>query len=307
MAFFRKWKTNYKHKKFTSDDVIDGEDWGLDKNGKQLSPNATDIKLDLNEFNGISADDDDDEDEDNKPPTCSYDIKYLGCTPIEGKRSEKTTSEAIKTVIANSKAGGRKNKSQKRVKLTVSPDGIEVCDHHTNESMMRFSIYKISYCSVDAAHDHAFSFVGSEVDALTEKERMSCHVFQCPKRKIAHEITLMVARCFENAYQHWRDAVLQNVKRQGMSVDGPISSPMAVVDVRQVLKAHNGGGLIESHAEVHHEAKSKQDDLLIDLVSSSSDYGASMRNDDVRKYLQNTWVSFEDDAREGAGVHLVAC
>lgn len=266
------------------------------------------MKLNLNELNDKlhddNAADDDDDDADNKPPTSTYDIKYLGCTPIENKRSEKITSEAIKTVIANSKAGGRKAKNLKRVKLTVSPDGIDVCEHETLDTLMRYSIYKISYCSVDAAHDHMFSFVGSEVDPIKEEEeRMSCYVFQCPKRKIAHEITLMVARCFENAYQHWRDAVVLNAKRQGINVDGK--------DVRKVLKEQNGGsasGLIESHVEVHQQQQqqskpnnvNKPEDLLIDLVT--------VGKTDVREYLRNTWVSFEDDTREAGGMHnLVAC
>lgn len=290
---------------FTSDDAIDGEDWGLgDKVIKESAGNAKkdtdDVKLNFE--GGLEADDE----EDDKPIFQSFDIKYLGCTPIENKRSEKATSEAIKTVIANAKAGGRKIKTQKRVKVNISDEGIEILDHATDESLMRFSIYKISYCSVDAAHDHAFSFVGSEPDPLSDKEKMSCHVFLCPKRKIAHEITLLVARCFENAYQNWRDTVVHQVKNPkngGVTVTtttiGNNNNNTNKSDSNHILKEQNGNGLIQSKADVHHynspPEEKKIDNPLIDLAATDND---------VRKYLQNTWVSFED---EPEGFHIAAC
>ncbi|XP_037960382.1 uncharacterized protein LOC119689588 [Teleopsis dalmanni] len=282
MAFFRKWKTHYKHKKFTSDDVVDESDYNSKKQSNQ--PNIENMKLDID---CLSSDDELNDD----PIFESYDIKYLGCTPIDAKRSEKLTSEAIKTVIANSKAGGRKNKTQKRVKLNISEDGLEVLDFQTQETLLRFSIYKIFYCTVDAAHDHTFSFVSSEKDTLTEQEKLSCHVFYCRKRKVAHEITLMVARCFEHAYQHWRDAVIQNQKSNSVDLtDNAIR--------KQVLKEQNVNGKIESRAEVHQHNNDelKTDHLLIDLAAPDND---------MRKYLQNTWVSFDDDGRDGG--QLVAC
>lgn len=239
----------------------------------------------------------------------TYEIKYLGCTSIETKRTEKITSEAIKTVISNAKAGGRKIKSQKRVKLIVSNSGIEVLDSATSDTLMRFTIYKISYCSVDASHDHAFSFVGSEPDPLSDKEKLSCHVFLCPKRKIAHEITLLVARCFENAYQNWRDTVMHQVKAQ---------DPILLQNNNdKILQFRNGvftgvannnlgnSAIIESKAEVHYTQQQSQsntqpqlqarpieqrksDNPLIDLAANDQD---------VRKYLKNTWVSFDDDTQ----------
>lgn len=275
-----------------------------DKVIKESAGNAKkdtdDVKLNFE--GGLEADDE----EDDKPIFQSFDIKYLGCTPIENKRSEKATSEAIKTVIANAKAGGRKIKTQKRVKVNISDEGIEILDHATDESLMRFSIYKISYCSVDAAHDHAFSFVGSEPDPLSDKEKMSCHVFLCPKRKIAHEITLLVARCFENAYQNWRDTVVHQVKNPkngGVTVTtttiGNNNNNTNKSDSNHILKEHNGNGLIQSKADVHHHnsppEEKKIDNPLIDLAATDND---------VRKYLQNTWVSFED---EPEGFHIAAC
>ncbi|XP_061387807.1 low density lipoprotein receptor adapter protein 1-A-like [Musca vetustissima] len=306
MAFFRKWKTHYKHKKFTSDDVIDGEDWGLGGADKNIKESAGGKKADSDDmkFNFEGSLEADGE-EDNKPIFQTYELKYLGCTPIENKRSEKITSEAIKTVIANAKAGGRKIKTQKRVKVIITEEGIEVMDHVSDESLMRFSIYKISYCSVDAAHDHAFSFVGSEPDPLSDKEKMSCHVFLCPKRKIAHEITLLVARCFENAYQNWRDTVVHQVKNPingGMTVTtttiGNSNNNNNKNESNNILKEQNGNAVFQSKADVHitsHLDEKKSDNPLIDLAATDSD---------VRKYLQNTWVSFDD---EPEGFHLVAC
>ncbi|XP_037824450.1 low density lipoprotein receptor adapter protein 1-B-like [Lucilia sericata] len=298
MAFFRKWKTHYKHKKFTSDDAIDGEDWGLDVKTPKDAKQTDDLKLN---FEGsLEADDE----EDIKPIFQTYDIKYLGCTPIDNKRSEKVTSEAIKTVIANAKAGGRKIKTQKRVKVNISQEGIEVLDHATDDSLMRFSIYKISYCSVDASNDHAFSFVSSEPDPLSDKEKLSCHVFLCPKRKIAHEITLLVARCFENAYQNWRDTVVHQVKQvnnnNSTNNNNNNIESSAKFEAKNILKEQNGFGFIESKAEIHYNTPDEQkkvDNPLIDLAATDND---------VRKYLQNTWVSFEDDHEQG-GHRMVAC
>lgn len=274
---------------FTSDDAIDGEDWGLDVKAAKEGKQTDDLKLN---FEGsLEADDE----EDIKPIFQSYDIKYLGCTPIENKRSEKITSEAIKTVIANAKAGGRKIKTQKRVKVNISQDGIEVLDHGTDDSLMRFSIYKISYCSVDASNDHAFSFVSSEPDPLSDKEKLSCHVFLCPKRKIAHEITLLVARCFENAYQNWRDTVVHQTKQQSNNNNNNSNNNNNNIETKNILKEQNGFGVVESKAEIHTEQK-KVDNPLIDLAANDND---------VRKYLQNTWVSFEDDQEQ---THpMVAC
>lgn len=289
MAFFRKWKTHYKHKKFTSDDAIDGEDWGLDAKLPKDAKQVDDLKLN---FEGsLEADDE----EDTKPIFQTYDIKYLGCTPIENKRSEKITSEAIKTVIANAKAGGRKIKTQKRVKVNISHEGIEVLDHATDDSLIRFSIYKISYCSVDASNDHAFSFVSSEQDPLSDKEKLSCHVFLCPKRKIAHEITLLVARCFENAYQNWRDTVVHQTKssnNNNSTNNNNHTGSSDKLETKNILKEQNGFGLVESKAEIHYNLPDEQnraENPLIDLAAADSD---------VRKYLQNTWVSFEDEQEQ---------
>lgn len=261
-------------------------------NGKDAKQ-VEDMKLN---FEGsLEADDE----EDIKPIFQTYDIKYLGCTPIENKRSEKVTSEAIKTVIANAKAGGRKIKTQKRVKVNISQEGIEVLDQGTDDSLMRFSIYKISYCSVDASNDHAFSFVSSEPDPLSDKEKMSCHVFLCPKRKIAHEITLLVARCFENAYQNWRDTVVHQVKQGNNNNNNNNNENVSVkLETKNILKEQNCNGIIESKADIHYNTtneEKKTDNPLIDLAATDND---------VRKYLQNTWVSFEDEQEQGH--HIVA-
>lgn len=153
-----------------------------------------------------------------------YNLKYLGSAPLVNKIEEtkkvkfskKTnlaTTSAIKKVIASSKS----QKKLTDVTISISPKGIDVFNATTEESILEIPIYKISYCSVDAAHDTIFSFVSTtaekednfeinqfgspdstvgqlETSSSFDDNELVLHAFQCTKRKVAHTVTLSVAR-----------------------------------------------------------------------------------------------------------------
>lgn len=125
-----------------------------------------------------------------------FTLKYLGSTLVETPSSEEATAEAIKTVITMAKASGKK---LQRVSLAVSLKGIRMTDIATEEDQLQVSIYRISYCSADATHDHVFAFIATNLN-----ETMECHAFLCPKRKMAQTVTLTVARAFNTAYEAWQ-------------------------------------------------------------------------------------------------------
>lgn len=159
-----------------------------------------------------------------------FNLKYLGNavmtpTPADdksnkkpklSKKSQMITTSAIKKVISASKS----QKKLSDVTIAISPKGIETFDAVTDEPLLEIPIYKISYCSIDAAHDTIFAFVSSTSDkgktfesknsqhfgspespmgqlessSLEDEEGLVLHAFQCQKRKIAHNVTMTVAR-----------------------------------------------------------------------------------------------------------------
>jgi Phosphotyrosine interaction domain (PTB/PID) len=161
----------------------------------------------------------------------TFNLKYLGSTAMSAaqpedktskklklsKKSQLITTSAIKKLIAASKS----QKKLPDVTIAISPKGIETSDAVTDEPMLHVPIYKISYCSIDAAHDTIFAFVSSqneneaksfesknsqqfgapespvgqlESSSLEEEEGLVLHAFQCQKRKVAHNVTMTVAR-----------------------------------------------------------------------------------------------------------------
>lgn len=150
-----------------------------------------------------------------------YNLKYLGSTPLAAapkpddskklKFSKKTnlaTTCAIKKVITTSKT----QKKLQDCTISISPKGIETFNAITEEPMLQIPIYRISYCSVDAAHDTIFSFVSSlsdnddsqfgspevQLESSSSLDNddgdLVLHAFQCNKRKIATNVTMSVAR-----------------------------------------------------------------------------------------------------------------
>lgn len=146
-------------------------------------------------------------------------------------------------------------------------------DSVTSETLMRVSIYKISYCSADAAHGNVFAFVGSEdtdTRNVAEVESLVCFAFLCPKRKIAHKVTLTVARSFDAAYRTWRESDQRKKYKFG-----------------QLQNQKD-----DSSAD---EQQTDNDEIRSLLIDFNSDITAEICGKDHRNLLQNTWVSFDND------------
>lgn len=220
-------------------------------------------------------------DESSNEASITYVVKYIGQTPVTSSRSEETTSAAVKKIISKG------NKKLQRVSLAISPKGIEMSDHVTGENLLQVSIYRISYCSADASHSHVFAFIEScptteasqkeaETNAFTgmeeneEEGTLICHAFLCQKRKMAQTVTLTVARSFERAYQVWQNHEWQMEKKNKKN-------------------ERKNEVVVKKTQEEHHAA------ALIDL---NTDLAEICTKNDAREYLQNTWISFEDDTAD---------
>lgn len=161
-----------------------------------------------------------------------------------------------------------------RVNICISPKGIEMFDHVTGETLMQVSIYKISYCSADAAHSDVFAFVGSEEDSVCKSdEQLVCYAFLCQKRKIAQKVTLTVARSFEQAYQIWRDAAQRK---------------------KFLLERRHRENIQQSSSDDAPLGRTNDTSIRSLLIDFSSEITAEICGKDHRDLLQNTWVSFED-------------
>lgn len=263
MAFFKSiWKNNSKHKKLC-------EELALANNIRDFSDNHEEL-------------------EDGFEEAITYSVKYLGNTTIPTPRSDSSTADAVKRIITAAKG----NKKLQRVTLSISPKGIEMLDVSTGETLLQVSIYNISYCSADSAHDHVFAFVGtvaspeSEVKEMCFRKDVSevdfegplvCYAYLCQKRKMAQTVTLTVARSFERAYQIWQNKQFHAERKRK--------------DLEKRNNACNRADSASSSGSGRSQVK-QTDDVLIDF---NSDLTAEICSKDHRELLQNTWVSFDDE------------
>lgn len=169
--------------------------------------------------------------------------------------------------------------------MCVSPKGIEMFDAASGATLMQVSIYKISYCSADAAHSDVFAFVGTDdfgegIDPLDEQ--LVCYAFLCPKRKIAQKVTLTVAHCFEQAYQIWQETT----QRKQYQLE------------RRARKMGNSIG--STGTGTAYVSNSGSDDDNHDMIDLQSDDICGIERH--RDLLQNTWVSFEEPTTECSAI-----
>ncbi|XP_046409535.1 low density lipoprotein receptor adapter protein 1-B-like isoform X1 [Neodiprion fabricii] len=256
MSFFRGlWKSSSKHKKLC-------EEWAL-ANSRECVEGGV----------GGGGGQEDAED----PAEATFSLKYLGSTLVETPSSEEATAEAIKTIITMAKASGKK---LQRVSLAVSLRGIRMTDVATEEDQLQVSIYRISYCSADATHDHVFAFIATNLN-----ETMECHAFLCPKRKMAQTVTLTVAQAFNTAYQAWQltqvDPRIHHTtdKSPPMTDENCIEYHDKIVNETKNNEKHNR----QNNQNVkRNNINETQKNLLIDLSSDS-------------KPKENSWVCFEEE------------
>ncbi|XP_057326376.1 low density lipoprotein receptor adapter protein 1-B-like isoform X2 [Microplitis mediator] len=260
MPFFKKFRIFSRHRKLC-------EEWAL-ANSRECVDNGS-SKIGSGSRNSLRHDDNDETSE------ATFTLKYLGSTLVETPSSEEATAEAIKTVITMAKASGKK---LQRVALAVSLRGIRMTDLATEEDQLQVSIYRISYCSADATHDHVFAFIATNLN-----ETMECHAFLCPKRKMAQTVTLTVAQAFNTAYEAWLQS--QSEPRIHHTLDkSPSSSELATGN--SIIE--NDKSLIKSSDadKPGNDSKQKNEkNLLIDLSNEV-------------KSTDKSWVCFEDEATE---------
>ncbi|XP_017757397.1 PREDICTED: low density lipoprotein receptor adapter protein 1-like isoform X2 [Eufriesea mexicana] len=256
MPFFKKLRRFSRHKKLC-------EEWALANSRECVE-------------GGGSAGTTHEESED--AAEARFTLKYLGSTLVETPSSEEATAEAIKTVITMAKASGKK---LQRVSLAVSLKGIRMTDLATEEDQLQVSIYRISYCSADAAHDHVFAFIATNLN-----ETMECHAFLCPKRKTAQTVTLTVAQAFNTAYEAWQ---------------------LSQADPRIHHAQDKSPSLTDDTNENNEKKKKEEDTKSVGKVNEQNKDNAQQRNaNDAPKNLLidlsnenkatgNSWVCFEDE------------
>lgn len=246
-----------------------------------------------------------------------FNLKYLGHTVMTPKPEESSkklkfskkpsliTTSAIKKIINNSKS----QKKLKDVTISITPKGIETFDAVTAEPLLEVPIYRISYCSIDAAHETVFAFVSSTSDkeqssfesassqqfgspdspigqlessSLEEDEGLVLHAFQCQKRKIAHTVTMTVARAFERAFQIYQnEQFLEEIRKNKDKKK----------DKENISMSHNIKSIItDCDMDMGSDVTS---DCLIDLGAEDGPQLNSLYSKDRDNYFQTTWVAFE--------------
>lgn len=128
------------------------------------------------------------------------DIRYGGTVQVERAASAPATALAVRSALHSAKS---LNKKLQRVNLDISPKGIVVTDTESQQNVLSLSIYKISYCSADAANARVFAVVEGKCCSGSSESHV-VHVFICGRRKHARSLALSLAHAFNDAYQAWQ-------------------------------------------------------------------------------------------------------
>lgn len=175
--------------------------------------------------------------------------------------------------------------------MSVCPKGIESFDAITGETILKVSIYKISYCSADAAHNNVFAFVAGTKDDIGDEEpdALSCHAFICQKRKVAHKLTLTVAKSFERAFKQWQDTV-QTKKLHKTNKIAQIKATKIAQCMRAEVEVYPDQ--MDASTSNDESNGSSSEDIRNLLIDFGSELDSMV---DRRQLLQNNWVSFDDE------------
>ncbi|XP_077193761.1 low density lipoprotein receptor adapter protein 1 isoform X2 [Paroedura picta] len=136
-------------------------------------------------------------------------------SPLGGPSSGVPASPSRTGAAAGTRAKASGKKLQK-ITLKVSPRGIILSDSITNEPIENISIYRISYCTADKAHDKVFAYIAQS----QHNETLECHAFLCTKRKMAQAVTLTVAQAFKVAFEFWQASKEEKEKRERAMLEG---------------------------------------------------------------------------------------
>ncbi|KAM9384801.1 low density lipoprotein receptor adapter protein 1a [Pholidichthys leucotaenia] len=147
----------------------------------------------------------------------TFNLRHLGMTLVDQPKGEELSAAAVKRIVATAKASGKK---PQKVALKVSPQGIVLSERSTNKLLENFSIYRISYCTVDKLHDKVFAYIAQN----TLNGTLECHAYLCSKRKVAQAVALTVAQAFTVAFELWQEAKEEKGKRVKSGSAGEASS-----------------------------------------------------------------------------------
>lgn len=195
------------------------------------------------------------------------------------------------------------NKKLQRLTLSICPRGIETFDAVTGETLHRISIYKISYCSADAAHSNVFAFIAGtgsrnyDTAPNNDTDELICYAFLCAKRKIAHNLTITVAKNFERAYELWKKSEQRKTEQCAIQrLNG---------NTLQIKSNHwNEQNCINNHQQNEDSGRKNllidfQSDLMMATTTTANNNNNNNNNktpmERQRQLLQTTWVSFDDE------------
>ncbi|CAH0589193.1 unnamed protein product [Chrysodeixis includens] len=128
------------------------------------------------------------------------DVRYAGAAPVERAASAPATALAVRSALHSAKL---MNKKLQRVNLDISAKGIVVTDADSQENVISVSIYRISYCSADAANARVFAVVEGKASGGAGEAHV-VHAFVCTRRRHARALALSLAHAFNDAYQAWQ-------------------------------------------------------------------------------------------------------
>ncbi|XP_072944992.1 low density lipoprotein receptor adapter protein 1-like [Epargyreus clarus] len=144
------------------------------------------------------------------------DVRYAGVAPVERAASAPATALAVRSALQAAKS---QNKKLQKVNLEISPKGVVVSDAETQENVLSVSIYRISYCSADAANARVFAVVEGKRAGANESHVV--HVFVCARRKQARALALSLAHAFNDAYQAWQANASSSLQSGGKRLVTP--------------------------------------------------------------------------------------
>ncbi|CRK94173.1 CLUMA_CG007689, isoform A [Clunio marinus] len=268
MSFLKSmWKNSSKHKKLNEEIAL----------ASSIS-DFTDSPLDIH-------------DEEVSDEAIIFNLKYLGNTVMTSttppddksnkklklsKKSQMITTSAIKKVISASKS----QKKVPDVTIAISPKGIETFNTVTEETLLKIPIYKISYCSIDAAHDTIFAFVSSTADKGSKTFEKSAQTFGSPESPSGQ---LESNSAFERAFQIYQnEQFLEEIRNKDSKNKENVETQNNVLNIEKLISD---------------ETKQQNDDVtkcLIDLgAENESQLNQFYTKDQSDEFSPTTWVSFE--------------
>ncbi|KAG1683162.1 Low density lipoprotein receptor adapter protein 1-B [Nymphon striatum] len=195
----------------------------------------------------------------NKEPVkdgITFYLKYLGSVLLDDPNSRTATAAAIKKIITMAKSSSKK---LNRISLNVSPSGIKVIDQSSSDIHLDISIYRISYCSADANHDHVVAFISTD-----KNETLECHAFLCPKRKVAQAVAVTIAQSFNLAFETWqyakeRDRLNKEKQIKQENSDGSTSRNNGIVNngLSKVQQLHQNSSNLLIDLDDYNESPGK--------------------------------------------------